>query len=319
MKLQILVNHFNEGLDIVKRFLDSVELQKNSQFEVLICSDGGKIRIPLNSFEGYSFPIKYCYSDHKGVCGIRNFLLDSSDADYIMFCDIDDCFYKSDGIYSLMSTAEKTNADVVASPYDAEFFKNNKYEYTTLNKDIIRVHGKIFRRDYIVNNNIRYPDEIQTSGDMMFLWLAFALTDNIIWIDNNFYIWKYNDQSLTRCKPFYNIRNYERILLCYTLLLKELQRRELKDLYELLACNVVHMMYLDNTNKYINLIAPKECLDIECKAISKYIGNYYNIYKEVDQLKRYKNYLTILNYKQKEGVSGEFEDILPWLEKQMKR
>jgi len=65
-----------------------------------------------------------------------------------MFCDIDDMFWKPNGLFSLMQVAEQTKADIIGSPYNCEYYNTNnqKMEYKTLEKDTLRVHGKIFKR-----------------------------------------------------------------------------------------------------------------------------------------------------------------------------
>jgi glycosyltransferase involved in cell wall biosynthesis len=90
-KLQILVNHYKEDETITRRFLESLSTQKDVNFNVLICSDGGGVRLS-DSLKGFTFKITYAYAPHSGVCHTRNLLLDKSDAEYVMFCDIDDVF-----------------------------------------------------------------------------------------------------------------------------------------------------------------------------------------------------------------------------------
>lgn len=102
MTVQILVNHYNEEQKIIKRFLDSLAVQTNVNFEVLIASDGGQIKLSKEFLDQYNFLISYAYLPHSGVCNTRNILLHKATADYIMFCDIDDMFFKSNGLSSLV-------------------------------------------------------------------------------------------------------------------------------------------------------------------------------------------------------------------------
>lgn len=184
--LQVLVNHYMEDEAIVGRFLRSLERQQGVEFSVLFCTDGGT-RLSDSFFSQFNLKLEYVYLPHSGVCHTRNVLMDMSDADYIMFCDVDDCFVADDGLLSLMSIMDETSANIVGSPYLYEMMINGYYKYDTLEKDIIRLHGKLFRKQYLVDNNIRFPDELETSGDMAFLWLAYALTTNVAWSRNVFY------------------------------------------------------------------------------------------------------------------------------------
>ena len=230
MTLEILVNHYKEDEKTVERFFSSLTMQRGVEFRVMICSDGG-VRLPPDLFCKFPFEITYQYLPHTGVCHTRNVMLDKATADYLMFCDVDDCFSSPYGLSSLMAAAEKSGADVIGSPYQCERLINGKYEYVTYQNDTIRVHGKIFRRGYLTENHIRFPDELETSGDMSFLWLTYALTDRIVWVPENFYIWKWNPDSVTRADPYSHVMSYDRTLRCYELLAKDLVRRKRADLF----------------------------------------------------------------------------------------
>lgn len=99
-----------------------------------------------------------------------------------------------------------------------------------MEKDTLRVHGKIFKRDFLIKNNIYFPDEMEISGDMSFLWLVYALSNKIEWIEDNFYTWKWNENSVTRYKPFHHLRTYDKTIKCYMLLLNDLIKRKKFDL-----------------------------------------------------------------------------------------
>ena len=154
MTFQILVNHYNEDIPIVKRFLTSLAQQQDVKFDVLILSDGG---IKLDKIELIQFPFQifYAYANHSGVCHTRNILLDKSTSDYVMFCDIDDQFLDPYGLKSIFDVAKTSKYDVIGTPYYAEKYIESKQVYSVLNKDVLRVHGKLFKRQYLIDNNIQ--------------------------------------------------------------------------------------------------------------------------------------------------------------------
>lgn len=310
MTLDILVNHYNENEEIARRFLLSLGMQTGVDFKVMLCSDGG-IRLSSEILDGISYGMEYRYFHHSGVCHTRNVMLDKTNADYIMFCDIDDCFSSPYGLRSLMKKAEETHADVIGSPYLCERFVNGEYEYVTYKNDTIRVHGKIFRREYLVENHIRFPDELETSGDMSFLWLTYALTNKIVWVPENFYIWKWNPDSVTRADPYSHVMNYDRTLRCYELLAKDLVRRKKGDLFRNLVTTTVSMIYVDMTHPKWGQV-PTEYQERALKAVCGYLAEYYEFYKTVDENYRKSKYLLMLNYKHFNRFSGEFKGIDEW-------
>lgn len=315
-KLQILINHYNENEKIVKRFLDSLETQQDIKFEAIILSDGGKYKITEEFLSNYSFPIQYCYALHTGICHTRNLLLDHSDAEYIMFCDIDDIFDKSDGLKNIISVIENTGADIVGSPYRTEIKKDNKLYYYQIKKDTLHVHGKVFKRQYLINNNIRFPDEMQFGGDVNFLWLAYGLSNKIVWMNYDFYIWKYNEKSITRNQSYFHVKTYPQTLKAYMLLLKELKKRNKIDLIKNLVATFVSMIYVDVTNPYI-FNAPQEYLDKANIAINICLKNIFNYYKKIDKEYRKEKYQLMLDFTKGQDIAGSFEDIIPWIEERL--
>lgn len=316
MELQILVNHYKESGEIVQRFLRSLAAQRNVAFEVIICSDGGDVHLTEEMLSGYPFPITYAYLTHSGVCHTRNVMMDKATADYLMFCDIDDCFTDSSGLEALLNAAKEYDADVVGSPYKCERKTDDGFEYVDIERDILRVHGKIIKRSYLLENSIRFPDEMEISGDMMFLWLCYALTDRTVWIEKNFYTWKWNPGSVTRWKPLHDIRTYDRTLRCYTLLAEDLDKRNATKLKKNLVATTFGMMYVDSTNPRWSA-APREYVESAEKAIKEYLQKYYSYYLTIDEAYRRDKYFLMLRYKHAEKLSGPFEGIKAWAESRL--
>ena len=313
MELQVLVNHYKEDKKTVRRFLKSLAGQAGVRFEVLICSDGGGLELKREDLTGFPFPVSYAYAGHSGVCHTRNVLFDKSTAEYVMFCDVDDVFTDPDGLRDLLAAARETGADLAASPYYVERKTEHGFEYGLMDHDTLRVHGKIFKREYLLRNGIRFPDEMETSGDMMFLWLAFALTDKAVWIDKNFYVWKWNGGSVTRQKPFHSIRTYDRTLKCYTILAEDLKKRNRPDLYRNLVATVFGMIYVNITHPSWKE-APGDLRAGAEKAIKLFTDDYYNDYRAIDESYRRSKYQLMLDFAKGGDLCGSFEGMLPCLE-----
>ena len=313
MDIQILVNHYQENEQTVRRFLSSLARQKGVAFEIFLCSDGGGVRLTPESLSGFPFPISYSYATHSGVCHTRNLMLDKSTAEHVMFCDVDDAFSDPDGLKYILDAARKNHADVVGSPFSAERKMSGEMSCEVYNHDLLHVHGKLFRREYLVSNHIRFPDEMETSGDMLFLWLAFALTRHIKWIDQNFYIWKWNENSVTRQKPFHHVRTYDRTLRCYTILAEDLKKRNRPDLYRNLIATLFGMVYVDLTHPRWYQ-APEEYRKNVEPFIRQFLSSYFDDYRGIAEGYRRSKYFLMLRFTKGIGLAGDFEDMIPWLE-----
>lgn len=252
MFLQILINHYHESEEVVKRLLRSIDEQtivQNGSFGVLIYNDGDDVLLSEEFLSKFSFPISYKVLEHRGVCATRNALLDDATADWVMFCDADDCFHSSLGLYRLYKATNDLTVDVIGSLYEKETLNDDSFVYTPMQRDTLRLHGKIFRRQYLIDNGIRFPDELPHSGDMYFLWQAYNLKPNYAWLRESFYIWKYNPDSVTRKDPFARLKAYPMMLRNYELLADKLLERGRTDLFSILAVTVVCTAYLDTTNE----------------------------------------------------------------------
>jgi glycosyltransferase involved in cell wall biosynthesis len=314
MEIQILVNHYKENEQTVRRFLSSLARQKGVAFEVLLCSDGGGVKLTQEVLSGFPFPITYAYATHSGVCHTRNLMLDQSSAEYVMFCDIDDEFSDPGGLKYILDAARKAQADVAGSPFFVERKTEDGIRCGLMDHDVLRVHGKIFKREYLVKNSIRFPDEMEISGDMMFLWLAFALSSHVEWVNRNFYTWKWNDSSVTRQKPYHHVRTYDRTLRCYTILAEDLKKRNRPDLYNNLIATLFGMVYVDLTHPKWHQ-APKEYRENAELSIRQFLSSYLDDYMRIEEEFRRSKYLLMLRFTRGEGISGEFGDMLPWVER----
>lgn len=277
MLIQLLVNHYNESEETVRRFLDSLAFQEVdwNDVEILICSDGTSL--PEGLLESYDIPIRYESLPHSGVCHTRNVLLDKSTADYVMFCDIDDCLHSTLGLYRIIKAINDIGSDIIASPYEVE----DNGTYRTERRDVIHVFGKAFRRGYLTDNAIRFPDEMPISGDTYFLWLAFNLSPSIVWIKDSFYVWKQNWSSVTRGEDWHRAKTYPLMLHGYELLYQELGRRQRDDLQAMLIGAVFAMMY-DNAHDDEYADAPDEISDAMASARWAFASEHIDQYRSLD-------------------------------------
>ena len=97
MLLQLIITHYKDDQKYVKRLLDSIQLQQDIDFNdigVMIINDGDEVILDSSLFSEYNFNIDYVIEEWSGVSGARQHGLDRATADYVMFCDGDDLFYR---------------------------------------------------------------------------------------------------------------------------------------------------------------------------------------------------------------------------------
>ena len=246
MKLQILIPHYKETFNEIKPLLDSIAIQQSVDFNeigVIICHDGVKPRF-LNDGSGrqpviqpkdtiqpfyfnkmgllsdyeqtdiYPFKIEQIWlGKHGGVSATRNACLDYATADYVMFCDADDMFMNVCGLYIIFNEFDK-GFDSLLSVFVEESRHPQTKDVVYINHDMDStfVHGKVHRRQYLIDNNIRFNDKLTIHEDSYFNILAQNLTKEVKYCQVPFYLWKWRDNSVCRHDPKYILKTYNNML-----------------------------------------------------------------------------------------------------------
>lgn len=230
MILELLISQYKEDEAIAKAMLDSIAIQQGIDFNdinVIIANDGSDIILSDEFLNSYPYNITYYKSEHLGMSGIRNFLLDHSTADYVMFCDMDDMFYTNNAIWYILLQIKKRNFDCYFPYYMKEkIFEDGNIAYYPYYD--CGIHGKVIRRQLIIDNNIRWQKDLLTHDSRYFLALCecCAKQDKMIYDKTNpCYMWRFNKKSTTRSDANYFLSVFNYYTLSIVHLTEELLRR----------------------------------------------------------------------------------------------
>lgn len=217
MKLQILVPHYHETAEIIKPLLDSIAIQQSIDFSdvgVIIAYDGPDA-YALPEWSEYPFEIEHVHADKGGVSATRNAALDASTADYVMFCDADDMFYSVCGLYIIFNEIA-VGFDTLTSLFIEETRNPQTKQIVYINHEIDStfVHGKVHRRQYLIDKNIRFNPALTIHEDSYFNILARELADpeRAKYCPTPFYLWKWRDESVCRHDPDYILKTYNNMI-----------------------------------------------------------------------------------------------------------
>ena len=259
MKLQILVPQYKETDAIIKPLLDSIEVQQNvdlaNDVGVIIVNDGTDVHLSNELFNRYSFPIEYYFNKHKGVSATRNACLDHATADYVMFCDADDMFYNACGLYIIFREINNGGFDSLVSAFIEETRHPETKEVMYINHemDSTFVHGKIHRRQYLIDNNIRWNDNLTIHEDSYFNCLCQRLAKDLKHSQTSFYLWKWRDESVCRHDPKYILKTYNNMLDSSDALVDQFINRRRNEDAQFYAVNIIYDAYFTmNKNEWIN-------------------------------------------------------------------
>lgn len=203
MLLQLLISHYKEEHELVKRLLDSIELQQDvnrSDFGVIICNDGDECVLDRDWLNSYSFKIDYYVEEWSDTSGCRQHCFDHAEADYVMYCDSDDLFFRATALLDIFNLIVQKRPDVITSQFLSDYYENGQLiGIRPHNNDNVWIHGKIFRRQYLIDRNINWCIKLgHNFEDSYYIRQALSCTQNIAHIDNPFWFWKYRPVSLVR-------------------------------------------------------------------------------------------------------------------------
>ena len=259
MKLQILVPQYKETEEVIKPLLDSIEVQQNVNLKkdigVIIVNDGTNVRLSKKFLKRYSFPIEYHLHSHKGVSATRNACLDYATADYVMFCDADDMFYNACGLYIVFNEINNGGFDTLVSAFIEE--SHNPYtkevNYINHEMDSVFVHGKVHNRKFLLDNNIRWNEDLTIHEDSYFNCLCQRLGKEVTYSPTSFYLWKWRDASVCRHDPKYILKTYNNMLDSSTALIDQFIKRGRIEDAQFFATNMIYDAYFTmNKDEWLN-------------------------------------------------------------------
>jgi glycosyltransferase involved in cell wall biosynthesis len=281
-KLDILIPQYNECEVDISPLLDSIAIQQNIDFDeigVIICNDGSDYILCDNFLQSYKFDIQYFKEPHKGVSATRNFLLDKSDAEYVMFCDADDMFYNACGLWILFREFEKGGFDTLISTFIEEGRNGDDIVYINHDVDATFVHGKIHRKQYLIDNNIRFNDSLTIHEDSYFVLLSQNCTDisRIKYCPTSFYLWRWRDNSVCRHDPKYILKTYINMIDSNDALIDEFVKREMLEKANMqVGVMVFDTYYTFNKLEWVN----QDNIEYRDKT-EKHFSEYYKKRKEM--------------------------------------
>lgn len=256
MKLQFLIPQYKETDEIVKPLLDSIALQQNVDFSeigVIICNDGTDVHLSDELINGYPFEVQYHKEQHRGVSATRNACLDYAVADYVMFCDADDMFYNMCALWIIFKEIA-IGFDSLVSCFTEETRHPETKEVLYINHDMDStfVHGKVHRRQYLIDKGIRWNDRLTIHEDSYFNIQCQSLSENVKYCTTPFYLWRWRDESVCRHDPKYILKTYNNMIDSNDALIESLKEKGASKAIFYVVFMIFDAYYTMNKPEWIN-------------------------------------------------------------------
>ena len=283
IKIDIIIPCYNSH-DTIDRCLGSI-LSQNvlNSCKVTLVRDGGKPYDDVIKRYSQVMDIQEIgYDENKGPATARNYGMDHTKNELIMFVDSDDVLANTFSVIMLCNDMYSDPANVICIGNFLE--EVAPFQFKKHTKDTSFMHGKMYRRSYLNKYNIRQKENSRCNEDVGFNILALLLLDNktekVKYSDYYAAYWIYNPKSTVRRDK----ENYDRSVsfrgfaenLQYVF--EELNKRGKGDDPNIISEKVtsmqrLYLLYTERTTGYPHFKAGNK------KAVANF---YHRIYKPIE-------------------------------------
>lgn len=288
MTLDLIVPHYKEPWETCKYLFDTLATQRGINLDdirVIVVNDGDCF-LSDDCFTGYPYKVEYLKKPHGGVSAARNYGLDHSSADYVMFCDIDDGFLSNYGLY-LVFSAMHEGFDMLVSAFVEESFSNDEKRIPLIlprKDDMTFVHGKAYLREFLTENDLRFDDSLTIHEDGYFNLLAYTVAKangKVKKIETPFYLWRWNDDSVVRNnRGDFVLKTYSHLMAARTKTCEEMKRRGFEEEYRVSVCMTVLNSYYDFQKTRYHMPQNARYLKEAEKAFKRYFEQFGKAFKD---------------------------------------
>ena len=200
--LSIIIPQYNETEQDMFALLSILNLQEDcdfDDFDVTIVNDCSDVEISdeyLAQFK--NLHINTARMAVNGGCGLaRQFGVDHTESEYVMFIDADDLVYSITTITKLLRQLKEHRPDVLRGYYLQEApATDGSFRFLKYNA-ITWVHSKVYKREYLEKYKITFPD-YRVNEDGYFNTVVFNLPADVLDVDDFMIIYRFNKNSITR-------------------------------------------------------------------------------------------------------------------------
>lgn len=208
IKISVILPVYNSE-KVISRTIESIIKQTYNNIELIIIDDGsidnsGKI---CEEYAKSYDMIKYINIENNGVSNARNIGIQNATGNYIMFIDSDDEYYINT-IEKVVSELNKNeNLELVVFSYDRIHINKNKTKQMRteaidikngkdknvfieeLQKKCLfnQIWNKVFKRDMLLNSNIKFDTNISSGEDYKFNIQYIDAVNNALYISDVLY------------------------------------------------------------------------------------------------------------------------------------
>lgn len=311
VKVSVIIPVYNVE-KYIDRCLSSLVNQTFKDYEVIVINDGS----PDNSqkiideyVQKYPNLIRSIIKENGGQGSARNLGIEIAKGKYVMFVDSDD-YIETNMIELLYSQIKTKNYDIVVCnnyieyengikvpDLDESVYFNEKYTHLFSKP---AVWNKIFLKDLIIKNNIKFREKLWYE-DFDFSVNIYGLTQNIGFIKEPLYNYIIRDGSTMNNS---NVKRNLEIILAFDEILKFYKSKKIYSKYKTyLEFLAIYNVYIATSVRVINAKADKKIKKEVINKINDYMYKNFKEFKNNEYINKYLNsnkkiIFNLLNIKQ---------------------
>lgn len=225
MKISVIVPVYNILEKYLRNCLESLKKQTLEDLEFIIIDDGSTNNAPqiCDEYGIKDNRFKVIHQENVGVSAARNNGLDTASGEFILFVDADDSLLDGEVCNRLYTAITQNAADIVVFKYIKSSQLKEKTRVATIQDEFYRSlsvieisdgrysiisrfddknetllgspWGKIFKREFIESNKLRFVLNLKKAQDRVFMLECFSKTNKIGIL--NLFCYCYNDLNET--------------------------------------------------------------------------------------------------------------------------
>ena len=182
--LEIIITHWQEDWSVCSKMFQSLNIQRgmsNGEIRITIVQDGEEGALEYGKImRTWPFVSGVVTIPHGGISAARNAGLDQARGEWILFCDCDDLFYSADSLRTMLEAIRECGerSDLIQCRFWIEQRdERGTWFRTKQGTNFTFTHGKIWRRAWLQENGLRFPEGMDYSEDSYFCSEASLILD----------------------------------------------------------------------------------------------------------------------------------------------
>lgn len=215
-KISVIIPLY-KGHDTLGSTLYSVAMQSIiNETEIVVVNDADNVNYAdiLAKFDDLN--IVYVQREENGGCGAaRNTGIKEASNSTICFLDSDDQLTNSLSLEIMYNRIVAEKADVLVSVFESEMRFKNGVAIKQMKNAVTWCHGKVYRKQYLLDNNIFFDERLQINEDCLFHQLLFDSGAKVAEMPMVTLMWRDNPKSLTHESLYKNKRTFVEAVTYY--------------------------------------------------------------------------------------------------------